>query len=219
MRQYQLDMKQDGWLSNEFLELLSQVALTRVYQAKEIIYHQEESATWCYYLKKGEVRIFVVSEDGMERTIAVYKEPRLFGEAAFLGEHLRTTTAIASKGAEVLMISKDNMLQCFQKDPDLAWSVMSSLSQTIRMLSMQINEMSFFSAKKRLLQFLVEQYKQGNTVISYTQEEIGTMLGVSRITVSRELREMKRQGILEVKYGTLKVKKIEELKILLEKSN
>lgn len=216
MKQYELDIKQKGWISNEFIHLLSQVAVTRVYWEKEMIYHQEEKARWCYYLKKGEVRIFVTSEDGDEKTMAVYKEPRLFGEAAFFDEHPRTTTAVATKESEILVISKENMLQCFRQEPNLAWSVMSSLSQTVRMLSMQINQMSFLSAKKRLIQFLIEEYEKGNDVIVHTQEEIGTILGVSRITISREVRAMKQSGILGVKYGKLEIQNIEKLRVLLE---
>ena len=216
MKQYQLNMKQEGWLSNEFIHLLSKVAATRVYWEGETIYRQEEKASWCYYLKKGKVRIFVASEGGMEKTLAVYKEPCLFGEAAFFDGHPRTTTAMAMKETEVLVISKENMLQCFKQEPDLAWSVMSTLSQTIRMLSKEINQMSFFSARKRLLQFLVESYERGETKILHTQEEIGAILGVSRVTISREVKELKKRGILQVQYGMLNIQKIEALKELLE---
>ncbi|MBO8463638.1 MAG: Crp/Fnr family transcriptional regulator [Firmicutes bacterium] len=219
MKQYQLDIEQKGWITNELIHLLSEVAVTRVYREKEMIYQQEEEAKRCYYLKKGEVRIFVTSEDGNEKTIAVYKKPRLFGEAAFFDEHPRTTTAIATKQSEILVICKENMLQCFQKEPNLAWSVMSALSQTVRMLSRQINQISFLDAKKRLTQFLIEEYEQGNTVIRHTQEELGTMLGVSRITISREVREMKQRGILEAQYRSLKIQNINKLREDLEKSS
>ena len=208
----EMEMQQEKWISKELLNRLTQIAVTRVYWEKELIYRQEEKANWCYYLKKGQVKIFVSSENGTEKTLAIYKEQMLFGEAAFFAGHPRTTNAIATKESEVLVISKENILQCFGENPMLAWSIMSSLSQTVRLLSMQINEMSFLSAKKRLLQFLISEYEKGQGVISHTQEEIGALMGVSRVTISRELRELKRAGILEIHYGKLKIKRIEELK-------
>ncbi len=210
--QLEMEMLQEKWISKELLNRLTQIAVTRVYWQKEFIYRQEEKANWCYYLKKGQVKIFVSSENGTEKTLAIYKEQMLFGEAAFFAGHPRTTNAIATKESEVLVISKENILQCFGEKPMLAWSIMSSLSQTVRLLSMQINEMSFLSAKKRLLQFLISEYEKGQGVISHTQEEIGALMGVSRVTISRELRELKKAGILEIHYGKLKIKRIEELK-------
>ena len=215
MRQYEVEMKQEPWIPEEFLHRLTEVAVTRVYWQKETIYTQEETANWCYYLKKGKVKIFVSSEDGMEKTLAIYKEDKLFGEAAFFDGYPRTTSAIALEESEVLVISKENILQCFQKDPMLAWSIMRSLSQTVRLLSTQINQISFLSAKKRLLQFLISEYQMGNTIIRHTQEEIGGLIGVSRVTVSREINELKKLGVLDVQYGKLHIKEIEELEKML----
>lgn len=215
MKEYEVETKQEPWIPEELLHRLAELAVMRVFWQKEMIYTQEEAANWCYYLKKGKVKIFVSSEDGMEKTLAIYKENTLFGEAAFFDGYPRTTSAMALEESEVLIISKDNILQCFQKEPMFAWSIMRSLSQTIRLLSTQINQMSFLSAKKRLLQFLLSEYRMGNTIIRHTQEEIGGLIGVSRVTISREINELKKLGVLEVQYGKLKIKKIQELEEML----
>lgn len=205
------------WFTEEMLNLLSELAVTRVYWDKEIIYYQEEKADWCYYLKKGKVRIFVASEDGQEKTLAVYRSQTLFGEAAFLDGQPRTTTAVALSESEVLVIGKEHVLQCFREQPSLAWSIMSSLSQTIRMLSTQINQITFLSARERLIQFLIGEYEKGYLEISHTQEEIGAFIGSSRVTISRELNELKRKGILAIHYGKIQIVSVEELKKSLEK--
>ena len=215
MKQSKLDLQQERWFSQDMLDLLSNFAVTRVYWAKEIIYHQEESAGWCYYLKKGRVRVFIASEDGVEKTLAIYKEQGLFGEAAFFEGHLRTTTAVAMEESEVLVISKENMLECFREEPLLAWSVMGYLSQTIRLLSTQINEMTFLSARKRLIQFLIGEWNKKNSTLSYTQEEIGALIGASRVTVSREINYLKRCKVIKVQYGRVTIQDVERLKEML----
>lgn len=192
--------------------LLSEIAVTRVYWKHQMIYCQDEEAGWCYYLKKGKVRVFMSAEDGSEKTIALYKNETLFGEAAFFEGKKRTTTAIAMEESEIVVISKEQILECVQRDPTFAWSVMHSLSQTIRLLSTQINQMSFLSAKKRLAQFLIEQ-SQGEEFIRCTQEELATSIGVSRVTISRELNDLKRQNIIEVCYGGIRIKEKEKLKV------
>lgn len=49
-----------------------------------LIYLQGTEATCFYYLKEGQVRSFIQSEDGAERALNVYGPGSLFGEASFL---------------------------------------------------------------------------------------------------------------------------------------
>lgn len=56
----------------------------KLYAKNQMIYLQEETAIRFYYLKKGRVKIFLSSPDGLEKTLAVLQPGSLFGEASFL---------------------------------------------------------------------------------------------------------------------------------------
>ena len=47
-----------------------------------LIYLQGTEATCFYYLKKGKVKSFIQSEDGAERTLNLYQQGSIFGEAS-----------------------------------------------------------------------------------------------------------------------------------------
>ena len=55
---------------------------TRTYENDQMIYWQEEQADCFYCIKKGRVKVFLSSENGMEKTITIV-EQGILGEAAF----------------------------------------------------------------------------------------------------------------------------------------
>ena len=126
----------------------------------------------------------MTSPEGIEKTITVYQNHALFGEAAFFDGSPRTTSARALVASRVVVIDRESILTCFREQPDLALSMICSLSRNVRMLSTQINEISFLPAEQRLARFLVEESGCGVRQVSYTHEEIGSMIGSSRVTVS-----------------------------------
>src|SRR5258707_8042375 len=80
-------------------------------QKKQVIFSQGDSADAVYYIKKGKVRLFVVSKSGKEATIA------LMGAGAFIGDKcvatsqpFRLTTASSIFEAAVVTIKKPTMI-------------------------------------------------------------------------------------------------------------
>ena len=56
------------------------------------------------------------------------------------------------------------------------------------------------------------QIAGGKTItIDISQEELGTMLGTSRQSISKELKKMQNKGYIEVHYGRIFLKNVESL--------
>lgn len=191
----------------------------KIIGSKQIIYYEGETALQFYYLKKGRVKIFVTSEHGGMKTLTIYKENHIFGEAAFFDGMPRTTSAVTMEKCELVVINKEGILKCFHENPSLALSMITSLSKTVRMLSTQINHISFLSAHKRVAQFLLGQISSGNHKIVCSHEELGLAIGNSRITVNRILNEFRKNEWIELSYRTILVNKADELLKFLDSDN
>ena len=187
----------------------------RRYENQAVIYHSGEDAGQFYCLIDGKVQIYMTSPEGIEKTITVYQNHALFGEAAFFDGSPRTTSARALVASRVVVIDRESILTCFREQPDLALSMICSLSRNVRMLSTQINEISFLPAEQRLARFLVEESGCGVRQVSYTPEEIGSMIGSSRVTVSRILRTFAEQRLIRTSYRKIEVLQPEQLSSLL----
>lgn len=166
----------------------------------QMIYWQGEIAENFYYLKKGRVEIFVNSEDGLEKTLTIYENGSIFGEASFFDGLPRMSSAKTLSNSEIVAIKKSDIILYFQKEPSLALNFIELLSQKIRMLSNQIDKISFWSAEKRIAQYLLNMNLYNNCSINYTHEDIGKTVGVSRVTVSRTLNKFSQYKWIDTKY-------------------
>ena len=178
-----------------------------------LIYLQDTEATCFYYLKSGQVKSFIQSEDGGERVLNIYHAGSLFGEASFFDELPRVSSAMALNRCEIVPIDRDLVTQEFSRRPELALSMMKYLARTVRLLSGQVDQMAFRPARWRVANYLLT-LSPGSGPVSCTQEDIAAAVSASRVTVSRVLNEFARRGWIALGYRTITLLQSEQLKLL-----
>ena len=88
--------------------------------------------------------------------------------------------------------------------PELALPMLQYLSRTVRILSHHVGSASL-PAQQRIARYLLDQPMDPDGRLSCTHEEIGQGVGASRVTVSRVLGQLTREGILQTGYGALRI--------------
>lgn len=190
-----------------------------IYNRNDTIYRQGESAECFYYLKKGKVKIFFNSPDGMEKTLSIAGTGSLLGEAAFFDKIPRISSAKAEDKCEIISINGKKLIELIGKHPNLAMDLLQILAKRIRLLSSQIDSMTFLQADARIAQLLLEYKTEENNMqyIYLTHEEIGNMVGVSRVTVSKILNNFAREKIIKTNYKSIQLLNIEKLENIITK--
>lgn len=173
------------------------------YPKNKMIYWQEAPAGEFYYLKSGSVKIFLSSENGMEKTLTVLESGSIFGEAAFFDGLPRVSSAKTLEQSEIITVTRQSLMDCVRREPQLAMNLLTYLSQTIRMLSAQVDTMTFLQADRRLAQLLLK-LAAGNTVRA-THEDLAGLAGVSRVTVSRILNHFAEKGWTANRYRSVEI--------------
>lgn len=97
-----------------------------------LIYLQGTEATCFYYLKKGKVKSFIQSEDGAERTLNLYQQGSIFGEASFFDELPRVSSAVALTPCEIVPIDREQVTAEFTRNPGMAMAMLKYLARTVR---------------------------------------------------------------------------------------
>jgi len=170
------------------------------YKNNQIIYRQGEMANSFYYLKEGKVQIFVNSPEGLEKNLTMNKKREVFGEVSFFDGFPRISSAKTITECEIITIDRTDILQYFQNKPFLALKFIELLSKKVRMLSNEIDNISFLSAEKRIVQYLLNVNLDADGSIDCTHEDIGKVVGVSRVTVSRTLSKLSKCKWIDTKY-------------------
>lgn len=190
-------------IHNDMKNLFDSLPYTKSFAKGEIIYHQGDIADSFYYIKKGKATVFMISPDGMEKTLNTAAKGELIGEGAFFDHKPRVSSAKAVTASELTIIDKKILLDLIQKNPPIAFELLEILATRIRLLTTQLDSMTFMQADARIAKLLLDDMVDGK--VSLTHEEIALTVGVSRITVTKTLSRLSSQGILATHYRGIKI--------------
>ncbi len=79
------------------------------FSKKEIIFAQGDDADAVFYIKKGKVKVAVLSKDGKEAVVALLGPDEFAGEGCLLGQPKRLATASAMTECEVMRVQKSEI--------------------------------------------------------------------------------------------------------------
>ena len=174
----------------------------RTYAPGQMIYLQGTQADQFYYILSGTVKCFLSSAEGDERTLTLHRSGDLIGEAAFFDRQPRVSSAVAVSRCVLVSIDRPWLESVFAQHPDLAVSMLEYLARTVRLLSAHVDG-AFLRADQRVARYLLSLSPLPDGRLHCTHEEIGSSVGVSRVTVSRVLGELERRGLLRTGYRTV----------------
>lgn len=207
-------------LPKSLTELFESISYVKKLEKGAEIYAQGEKAESFFYLKRGRVRIYMASENGMEKTLSIISHRAILGEAAFFDGMPRVSSAKALQRVEIAVITRSILEDAFRTHPQIALELLKLQAMTIRMLSLQVDSITFRDAESRIASFLLESAEErgDNRFVFATQEEIGSAVGASRVTVSRIINEFSRQGYLSTGYGKITLSNKKALEAIASKA-
>lgn len=159
----------------------------------------------------GQVRIYVMSSEGRELIMNVIMPGELFGEISLIDGKPRSASAVAIGPTDLLHIRRQDFLALLQRNCDLCLKFMAVLCERVRWTSGLLEDASLLDLPSRLAKRLLSLAhgigeKQGDGIrigVKLSQTDLGNMLGVTREAVNKQLREWKRDGLLEVQDGQI----------------
>ena len=197
--------------NTQLAELFRRFGTRRRIPAGRILFMKGDPASEIYYLEKGRVRAYLLYPDGEERTLCYVEQGNLAGEEVVASPPRRIVCADAVSDLTVIAMSGAVLQQhCFE-DHDLFRELMALFMQKIELLSNWIFYGQFSHNDARLACFLYDQSDRGMG-ISFTQEQIAVVTGMSRVSVSKLLHRFEADGLIETGYGSVRVIRRDDLK-------
>src|SRR6185437_4308023 len=81
--------------SAEFLETTAKGRIISAHKKKQVVFAQGDSADSVFYIKKGKIKVTVVSKQGKEAVVAILGTDQFLGEGCLIGQPKRLATATA----------------------------------------------------------------------------------------------------------------------------
>lgn len=190
----------------------------RSYKKKQIISMPNHEENLVVLVKKGRVRVFLSYED-KEFTLSILEKGDIYTT------HTRAFTQALDEDTVLLITETKKFGQAITQFPQFSLTMVKVLGDLLKNSITIINGLVFKEAHSRLAEFLVEAAKdKGRTVGSDIEielglniEELATILGASRQTVSVLMNDFYKNGILKrVNRQTIAIKNIESLKQMID---
>src|SRR5579863_6160846 len=109
--------KSRGFNPALFLETAAKGRIVVAYPAGEVIYTQGDDADAVFYVRRGRVKVTVLSMLGKEAVIALLNADEFFGEGCLIGQLQRLSTAAAMTECEIMQVDKTEMTRVLQDEP------------------------------------------------------------------------------------------------------
>lgn len=206
------------------IDLLAMRAVTRNVKKGTLLFRKGDPGPRLYAVCAGKVRISAPSEDGKDTIFRLIPAGEIFGEIAFLDGGERTADAIVVEDGELMMIERRDFVPLLQKYPELATRLIEILCRRLRRTSEQVEDVVFLGLSDRLAKALLQLFENApNTpsargLIRITQREISQMIGVSRESANKQLREWERRKWLKLERGGVVILAPESLDAIVSKS-
>jgi CRP/FNR family cyclic AMP-dependent transcriptional regulator len=174
---------------------------------KRTIFSQGDQANSVFYVRKGRVRLTVLSRSGKEVTIGILGEGYFLGEGSLAGQFHRMSTAVAMTDCELLEMDKKEMMKSVFQDRAMSeLFVKYLLTRNIRYEADMVDHLFNYTEKRlaRILLLLSHFGKDGRheTIIpKISQETIAELIGTSRSRVNFFMSRFKKFGFIHYNGG------------------
>ena len=125
-------------LDQQELEALSDLTFTRSFGKDGVIILAEEEGDTLFILKKGQVKVSIVSEDGREVILSLLGPGSVFGELSLLDGKPRSANVVATEDTDLLMLRRSDFIQLIYKTPQIATALLAELATRLRKTDRQI---------------------------------------------------------------------------------
>jgi CRP/FNR family transcriptional regulator len=207
------------------LSELATITMRRKFKKGESLFSAGEDANGFYLLVSGSIKLCRISPDGREKVLHFVQPGETFAEAAFFGDGKYPAEARALDSGEALYLPKTGFMELMSRNPNFTLNLVVSLSLMLRQFARQIEELSFADVTSRLASFLIRRVDEKSTSyagITYIdlgvkKGELASRLGTASETISRTLRKLKDEGIIEVQGSKVIIHQMEKLQNLCER--
>ena len=176
-------------------ELLKFAELTRerTYPKGSVILFQGDPGDSLYVLRQGRAKVVLIGEDGREVILGVLEPGAHFGELALIDDQPRSAHVIAMEDSQLLILRREDFRRRVEANPSVAWALLTELSRRLRRADQKIGGLVLLDVPGRISRLLLDlssESTNGTIEKPLTHQTIAQMIGASRETVSRAMKDL-----------------------------
>ncbi len=195
--------------------LLKNLGYLKKLKKGEILFTPNQAAAGFYYVLSGEIRVYKMDEQGREVEVVRVGPGGFLGEAIVFALPMFTAFAQAVKDSQGLFFDKKEIDKEIEANPGLAKFFITLMAHKCVVLSNRIESLELRTVRQRLIQYLLTRCSGDNRCLvelKIKKTELAKILGTISETLSRNLKQMQDEGLIEVRGNKILVKNCPSLR-------
>jgi CRP-like cAMP-binding protein len=200
-----------GGLGDASLKRVATIAEWRVLAQDAVVFRRGEPGTHLFVIHRGHVKFGSGAVDGREVTLNLLGPGAVFGELAFADGGPRTADVVAVEAAELLALSRRDLIPFLKKEPDVVLQLMAALAARARWISESYEDAAFLELPARLakrLLFLSHHFgfdtpRGRRLAATLPHRELANHMNVARESISRLMQKWRKEGVIDEHRGVI----------------
>ena len=175
----------------------SQLAREKSYPKGSVILFEDDPGDSFFVVREGRVKVVLVAEDGREVILGILGSGEYFGELALIDDQPRSAHVVAMEDSTLLVLRREDFRRRVEQSPAVAWALLIDLSRRLRRADEKIGSLVLLDVPGRIARVILDAVAEGGTDViekPLTHQTIAHVIGASRETVSRAMREFVESG-------------------------
>lgn len=192
----------------------------RVVPEGGIIFDEAGCQDHIWYVDSGLVKLMILSSDGKEQSMLFVGPRRTFGEAAAFDDYPYRVIAVAHRQSDVRCVSVHDVIEAMKDNYEVGLVIIKSLCTKIRDLASQIEGITLMDPRSRVQYALVrlsgtcgEDVGAETIGLPLSHRDIAAFTNLSRVTVTRVMHDLKREGIIRGRRAYVLIKRSKLIKM------
>ena len=194
-------------LTEQLVRSLNSISLKK----NTLIFGKDSDGDGLYIIRSGQVKVVLQNEEGKEIILATFQPGDFFGEMSLLDGRPRSANVFTTQNTQLLVLSRQSLFQHIEQYPTTGLKILMEMSSRLRRADEVIGNLVMLDAYGRVARVLIDLSEQQGEVTEEgilikdrpTQQDMASMIGTTRETVSRILSDFQKRGLLSTEGKTI----------------
>jgi len=188
-------------LTPEQVARFADVTREKTFPKGSVIVFEQDPGDSLFVVRTGRVKVVLLGEDGREVILGILGVGEYFGELSLIDDQPRSANVMAMEDSTLIVLRRDDFRKRVEDAPSVAWTLLAGLSRRLRQADSKIGGLVLLDVPGRVAKLLTDLAKEtGSDAMPrvLTHQNIAHMIGASRETVSRTMKDFQDSGWIGV---------------------
>lgn len=184
------------------------MAREKAYPKGSVILFEDDPGDSLFVVRDGRVKVVLVAEDGREVILGILGVGEHFGELSLIDDQPRSAHVVAMEDSTLLVLRREDFRRRVEQSPQVAWALLIELSRRLRRADDKIGSLVLLDVPGRIARVILDAAAEsgGDEVTKpLTHQTIAHVIGASRETVSRAMRDFVESGWISTERRRIRI--------------